>query len=208
MNKAKLAKQKHSQVSRDAANAERAIRPAPDFLGAVAGKDWQGLSQAARVYVWRRLDELHAAPARREAKLAASLGLANADDLRVLKNGLEPFARHAAEREMTLVEYLAFFAGNEAKARDGDMIGALKNLLSFTGLDAAKLGRGMLSLWAMLHLPRFDTALATVYADFVSRQIEFLRARLSIVALAAGANDLGLVLASDASRFDVRETAP
>ena len=208
MNKAKLARQKHSQVSRDAANAERANRPAPDFLGAVAGKDWQGLSQAARVYVWRRLDELHTAPARHEAKLAGSLGLANADDLRVLKNNLVPFARHAAEREMTLVEYLAFFAGNEAKARDGDMIGALKNLLSFIGLDAVKLGRGMLALWAMLHLPRFDAALATVHADFTSRRIEFSRARQSIVALAAAANDLGLVLASDASRFDVSETTP
>jgi hypothetical protein len=193
------------KASREAANAERAKRRAPEFLAAGAAKNWQSLPEAARVYVWRRLEELHAAPAKRAEKLSAALGFANVDALGAFQDSLAPFARHASERGMTLAQYLAFFAANEAKARGGEMTVALKNLIAFAGLDPDRLGRGMRSLWARLHLPRFDAALAEIHTRFAARSLDLSDARQSIAVLAARAHEVGLVLHPGASRFEAVE---
>jgi hypothetical protein len=186
---------------REAANAERAARPAPEFLCGAERADWQKLPEATRVYVWRRLDELCAAPARRETKLAKHLGFASAETLRAFQAALEPFAHHAAAHDITLSGYLAFFAGNEAKARDGDMIGAMQSLLAFVGLDPEKLGRGILNASATLHLPPFNAALGDIFAAFGARAIGLADARRALLELASGGNALGLTMNPDASSF-------
>jgi hypothetical protein len=206
MNKPTLERTRR-RVARETVNAERETRPAPEFLSEEAAKSWKTLPAEARIYISRRLDELHAAPERRESKLAGSLGFASGEALRAVQNELAPFVRHAARRDMTLADYIAFFAGNEARTRQGDVSGALRNLIAFVGLDPAKLGRGMISLSAALQLPRFDAALKAIFAAFAARSIDNAGAVAAAAKLAWSAEELGLKLRPDASRFDVAETA-
>lgn len=186
----------------EAANAERAARAAPEFLSAQGKLDWKEFPEAARVYIWRRVDELRAAPAKREAKLVRDLGFADGENLHRFQNELEPFTRHAARRNMTLSAYLAFFTKNEAKARGGNIAGAVQSLLSFAGLDPEKLGRSMLATSAALHLPRFNGALEASLAAFSGSSLDREGARQAIAGLAAAAARLNLSLDRDASRFE------
>ncbi len=192
-------------AGRDAVNAERANRPAPEFLNEKGRKDWQSLAEGTRIYIWRRLDELHAAPLRCEAKLAKSLGFPAMGAFQRFQQDLAPFMQHAALREMALSDYLAFFAGSEAKARDGNMTGAIQDLLQFIGLNSEKLGRGMLAASATLLLPSLNDAFEQVLASFSARAIERDAAVQAVLDLLSAGHGIGIALKPDASSFELAE---
>lgn len=196
-----------ADAARDAVNAERAKRPAPEFLGEQGRKDWQSLAEGTRIYIWRRLDELHAAPLRCEVKLSKSLGFPAMDAFQRFQQDVTPFMQHVALRKMDLSDYLAFFAGSEAKARDGNMTGAMHDLLQFIGLSSEKLGRGMLAASATLLLPRLNDAFEQVLASFSARTIERDAAIQAVFDLLSAGHELGIALKPDASCFELAEVA-
>lgn len=207
MNKSKYGASTRKRTTRKTANAKHAVRVAPKFLSRQAAKRWKRLPAATRVHISRRLDELRAAPKRCETKLARSLGLAGVEALHAFQNELAPYAQHMVGRGMTLADYIGFFAGNEARARQGDVSGALQNLIAFVGLDPAKLGRGMILLGAALHLPRFDAALDAIFAAFAARSIDQAGSVAAVARLAGRAGHFGLRLRPDASRFEIARAA-
>lgn len=102
---------KKKEAERERLSAERALRPAPDFLPDKAKADWHTYPESWRVWAWRRMDELLAGIAK--YKLQAE------------EHPLAKFRAHAEAQGLTLEQYIEKWKGMEDAIRSDPAAGMI-----------------------------------------------------------------------------------